>query len=161
MKPSPILLAGILILTAACSSLEISTSYDYDPDADFTAMKTYNWSSSGSIANVSQFTAVRVRNMIEANLRDKGFERGRNPDFVIALQGGRAQEQRTQWGWSGLEFKTYAEGTLVADMVDRSTNQVIWTGVMHGAAEADPTPAEQDRRLTKAVAELLANFPPK
>jgi Domain of unknown function (DUF4136) len=52
-------------------------------------------------------------------------------------------------------------GTLVLDMYDPSTKQLVWSG--RGTKTIDPHNSQEKRQknLDKAMQKLLKNFPPK
>lgn len=67
------------------------------------------------------------------------------------------------WGWgpsysqtTATEY-TYNVGTLVIDVYDRITKQLVWEGVIHGTVDSNPT--DREKNIPKRVAEIMANFP--
>lgn len=54
-------------------------------------------------------------------------------------------------------IQSYPIGTLVIDLIDPDTNQLIWRGV----SEADINPTSQDMdRINLVVADIMSRFPP-
>jgi hypothetical protein len=52
-------------------------------------------------------------------------------------------------------------GTLVVDMYDPTTKQLIWTGRASKALNPSGNQEKDMERLNKAMAKLLKNYPPK
>ena len=54
----------------------------------------------------------------------------------------------------------YEEGTLVIDMIDARTNQLVWRGMVKDTILDFHNINEVDETVVKNVSELLAEFPP-
>ena len=52
-------------------------------------------------------------------------------------------------------------GTLMVDAVDRISKEMVWRGIAQGTIPASSTPEKSKKRINKAVAKLLKNFPPE
>lgn len=69
-----------------------------------------------------------------------------------------------RWGWGGswgggfTRAVTYVEGTLVIDVVDRTSRRLVWRGIAEGAFRK-PNPS--DAEVAQVVAGLLEGFPPR
>ena len=72
---------------------------------------------------------------------------------------------RGSWGWgNGYANTTYSEndyikGTLVMDVYDNKTNQLIWQGVVSGTVKENPK--KRDKSIPKTVKKLMKKFPIK
>ncbi|GAB3202724.1 hypothetical protein ABID22_001031 [Pontibacter aydingkolensis] len=68
---------------------------------------------------------------------------------------------RYRYSGTGLQnFRSIADykiGTLVIDLIDRNTNNVVWRGAFD--AEIDPVIIDEDK-INRAVANLMSQFPP-
>ena len=58
-------------------------------------------------------------------------------------------------------MRNYKEGTIVIEIVDFKTNQMIWQGSAAGALSGLNSPEDADEVVPKAVRDILAKFPPK
>ncbi len=160
MKRSTVHLALVftaVALATACSS--ITTSYDYNPNTDFNSLRTFAWMPIRS-NQLNQFELERVSNAVESGLVEKGYQRAANGDFLLKVFAGKGRILGTGYGWSGLDTRVYEEGTLVIDMVDPMTNNLIWRGSAVKTLEQDPTPERQTENIANAVRAVLKNFPP-
>lgn len=179
-------LLGALLLTAGlggCAS--IKTSYDYAPDADFSAYQTYDFfpggrELSGNPHLDTPFVDARIRDALLRNLASRGFRKveDRTPDFYVNYQLSVQQKISSSsanvhygvgtfgsWGGVGIGTSTpvvrqYEEGTLVIDVVDAASRQLVWRGTGRGALGRDPTPEETTRGVDETVAKILEKFPP-
>ena len=55
----------------------------------------------------------------------------------------------------------YDVGTLVIDVVDRASNQLVWRGAREGRLQKKQTPEERNKAVQEAVATILSGFPPE
>ena len=56
------------------------------------------------------------------------------------------------------EVRSYKKGTLVLDIVDARTHQLVWMGVLEKEVRSvNPS----GKRIQKTLKKLLKNFPPK
>ena len=75
----------VVVLALSCSS--ISVSHDYDPQVNFTNLKTFSWLSFPKKAEVNQLVVRRIRDAVTGELEAKGLRLSSNPDFLIAMHG--------------------------------------------------------------------------
>jgi len=164
---------------AACASPKIG--YDYDHSANFSTYQTYEWMTSkqeltGDKRLDNSLVDARIRTAIGAYLRSKGYTAprgGGSPDFYVAYHVGvkdMMKESSTQ-NYIGdrahgtyttiRDVSPYKEGTLLIDIVDAASKQLVWQA--SALAEVDPgmTPEERDERIGGIVHAMLAHFPPK
>ncbi len=172
-----------LILLSACTRAQIR--YDYDARANYASFKTFDWlaapkrakAKAGNIEN--PIMDRRVKGAIERELMAKGFksEAAADPDFLVTyypIYKDRAYRTTTQvgmsWGYrprlgvrSGAtvsQVHSYKEGTIVVEIVDFKTNQLIWHGAAVGALTGLETPEDAEVVVTREVGRLLEGFPP-
>jgi hypothetical protein len=108
---------------------------------------------------MSKFSQVRqtrpAKNSAPSGCRDFQFK---CPDYgrPEAGQTGRMDQQLLQ-----KKQGTVDAGTLVLDMYDAAKKELIWTGRATKIVDKKGSEKEKEDRLTKAVAKLLASYPPK
>jgi hypothetical protein len=70
-----------------------------------------------------------------------------------------------RWGYGvGTRFSEvhhYKEGTIVLEIVDGRSNQLVWQSAAVGALTNLDNPEEAQEQVARAVAEMLEKFPPK
>jgi hypothetical protein len=57
--------------------------------------------------------------------------------------------------------RQYEEGTLVLDIVNAKSNQLMWRGSAQAEINRQLKPEEREKRLQEAIGKILAQFPPK
>ncbi len=172
---------AIGVLLTACSSIRVSA--DYDPAADFSALRTYSWlpEETAELADPragNQLVSERVTEAIERELGNLGFEKvDADGDiavgFTISVRRGVDVVSEPvyfgRWGpncGGGLGFSEstrvyeYEEGSLLIDFVDAEANALIWRGTGSSRLRDNQTPEESTERINKTVAKVLAQFPP-
>ena len=60
------------------------------------------------------------------------------------------------YGYAPRRTYTYTEGTLIIDMIDARTNQLVWRGSVAGTVD---NPANLERQVEKAVRAILKQYP--
>ena len=164
MRPS-LALVPMLLAAAGCSS--ISTSYDYDPGTDFSKFRTYQWiKQPDQKSTTSPFVLERIKNAVNRNLGQKGFRPAVDPDILLAAHTGHESRVRvTDWGYGywgrgGSDVYQYEEGTLILDIVHRTSKKLIWRGTAKGVVDPNPTPEKTTKTINNAVTKILSKFPP-
>lgn len=176
------LLLIFTVLVMSCSS--ISVNHDYDKEANFVALKTFDWIAQPSNV-VGDVNAARARNdLIDSRVKSavnnqlvaKGYQQNsENPDFLIAYHTGLKEKVNVSsygygyyprgryYGWGGgsyVDVHQYEEGTLILDFVDAKAKQLIWRGAATKALESNPSPEKIEKNINKVIAKILEKFPP-
>jgi hypothetical protein len=177
MRALPLSVALLsLALLGACRSYDLS--YDYDVTATFSRYRTFDYyTSKKGTGGTTTLMDKRVRAAVEKELQTKGFamETKADPDFLVTyypiVQNRKVRSSvrvGTGWGYrpfyggvSTSQVRHYKEGTIVIEIVDFKTNQLIWQGAAAGALSGLNTPEDADEVVPKAVRDILAKFPPK
>jgi hypothetical protein len=163
-------------LLALCGCGSIPTTYDFDPAADFTRLKTYAWWSESRKAEqpptegTSPLVMERIRRAGDRQLAARGFRRVESrPDFLVipgtqSRQRTRVYERSVGYGyhyWGGpVDVYQYEEGSLILDVVDAKTDRLLWRGVGSAAIPESPKPDEITKIVDAVVEAVLKNFPP-
>jgi hypothetical protein len=179
MRPIPFT-APVLALAVLVGCSGYTVNYDYDVTANYGRYKTFDYyTSKKGTGGTTSLMDKRVRVALEKELQAKGFvkETKADPDFLVTYYP-VVHERRTRttthigWGWgyrpmygrigtSSSEVHTYKEGTIVIEIVDFKTNQMIWQGAAAGALTGLDNPEDADEVVPKAVHDILVKFPPK
>lgn len=173
----------VLLALAACSPYSVKT--DYDHSANYSSYKTFDWYAASKRAKAqargteNPIMDRRVRAAVERELVAKGFrlETAAEPDFLVTYYPiYRDHKVRTttsmgtgyrRWGYgTGVRFATrdvrhYKEGTIVVEIVDGRTNELVWQAAAEGALTGLEHSEEAEVQVTRAVKDLLDRFPPK
>jgi len=162
-------------LLASCSS--VSTSYDFDPKADFAGLETYRWIESKVDEDADPLVMRRVRRAVDDRLAAAGYRKveGGGADFGVAAHlRSRQRVAVRDSGYAGpyygygyghwverrVDVYEYEEGSIILDVVDTNSNKLVWRGVATAAVPEHPKPEERTKLVIEAVEKLLAKFPP-
>ena len=163
------------VFATGCST--VRTTYDYDPDADFSSLKTFDWLPVSPESQFDDLTVRRIKNAVNRELGAKGYEIvPEKPDFFVAIYLGKAaQREIVDWGYSRdrfgphygaygsrrIDVYEYEEGTLTLDVLDSADKQVLWRGQATAVIDPYASPEDRTKRINEAVAQLLTGFPPR
>jgi hypothetical protein len=147
---------------------------DFDHQANFSQYKTYSWQ---EIKPANSLWDARIKSAVDAQLAAKGWTRVDSGGDVAIVAIKTSHTERTLqtfydgigggWRWRGFggfgESTTteqdYKEGTLVVDLYDAKTKQLIWRG---SAEDMVSNKAEKnEKNLDKGVAKMFKKFPPQ
>lgn len=179
-------LSTVLVLLAASSVLAQDVRYNFDKNSDFSKFKTYKWVPIEGAAKVNDLVDKQIKDTLDAELAQKGLTKtdGETADLLIGYQAAVGQEKQFSsystgypygggWyrgGWYGGgggmttttgETSTIHVGQLGVDMYDSANHTLVWRGVASKTLDPKAKPEKQQKNLTKAVAKLMKNYPPK
>jgi hypothetical protein len=180
MRAAALCAFALVAAGLACSGIQVTT--DYDPSADFTRVRSYAWFDDksgvqGDRADVTSLLDQRLRRSIDAELQRKGLSPvGRaEADVLVGYHLGVETKLDvntidTGYGYGygryrgGISSHTtvteYQEGTLLIDLIDPKSKQLIWRGSGQSRLRRSSTPEQREQRIDEAVAEILKSFPP-
>ena len=174
-----------LLLMVLCACWTLSVNSDYDPAFDFSGFRTWNWLTGPQAATVDPrlpagLVEERIRTSLVRHLAARGFQRSASvkPDFRVGFHAAvkdkisvqtvnRAVGYRPGWGdrggmmRSGTYVLEYEQGTLILDIVDSSTDRLVWRGSAQAEVDSDATPEKREKRIDAAVGQILESFPPR
>ena len=176
---SGLALIALLASLAGCSSLTVN--YDYDQDANWAKYRTYGWMDL-SQRNTDPTSPVadtallqqRIQNSVNLVMADRRITASNDPDLLVIYHLGSSEKIQVTdwgyrysdyyWGYGGRQIDVYqfTEGSLVIDLVDAETQNLVWRGT--GTKVIDQTqksPEELQARLNKIVSKIMDSFPPK
>lgn len=179
----PALLALGLTLLVGCTSIPVK--YDYDRQANWSSYRTYDWYAASPQAKQkaagvdNPLMDRRVRQSVEKVLATRGYkqEKQAEPDFLVTyypVYHNRSVVSATTlggWGWGFRPFgvgvstqfrevRNYKDGTIVLEVVDNKTKQLVWQGAGEGVITEEMDPREVDEQIEEAVKQILDRFPP-
>lgn len=177
---SLVMLICFAALAAGCSSISIKN--DFDREADFTAYRTFAWlqepvTAIGDADAARQKNTLldkRIRTAVETELQAKGMTvNTENPDLLVVYHTGVDNKiDVTDWGYSyptryggwyggsNVDVYEYKEGTLIVDLIDSKSQQLVWRGDATKTLEDNPSPERMEQNLREVVGRMFANYPP-
>src|ERR1700739_963534 len=167
-------LTAMMFLFAGNSSAQ-QVKTDYDRSAAFSKYKTYSWE---HVKTQDPLYVDRIKHSVNAALAAKDWTQvdSGGDVSIVAMEIARNQQTLNTfydgfgggWGWrrfGGGGFgeattttETYKVGTVVVDLFDTKTKQLIWRG-----AASDTLSNNSDKNiknLNKGVEKLFKKFPP-
>ncbi len=165
---------ALTLLLAACAlapAQDVSTNSM--PGVDFSKYHTYKWVTIEGATYPNQIVDAQIKQSVDSQLAAKGLTKtdGDKADLLIGYQASISTEK--QWNaygtggfrWGGgmasAQQSTIATGTLVLDMYDPATKQLVWTGRASKTLDPGANQDKKQKNLDNAMKKLLKNFPPK
>jgi hypothetical protein len=165
----------VLLLVAELAAVAKIVS-DYDPSASFSQYKTFMWIKKPHMDD--PLMDGRIINAINSELTAKGWTLvTEGADIGVAAHVATRKQHNLEtfyngfgggWGWhrwgggmgiATTRVETYTVGTLVVDLFDSRTKQLVWRGWASDALPDDPK--KETKKLDKDIEKLFKNFPPK
>jgi uncharacterized protein DUF4136 len=151
--------ALLLPATIACAQ---NVKVDFHQSAPFATYKTYAWAQGMPAA--SPFAEQRIHAEVDAQLGAKGLQPADGaPDLfvathVITQRHSELIVNEFGWGLGGGTARRYTVGTLIVDLYDAMTRQLVWRGV--GSESVSVKPRKNAYRLFDALEKMFAKYPP-
>ena len=163
---------GLAMLACTIAHAQDATSNSM-PGIDFTKYHSYKWVPIEGAVQPNQIVDAQIKQSIDSQLATKGLTKtdSDTANLVVGYQISITQEK--QWNaygtggmrWGGgmasAQQSTISTGTLVLDMYDPATKQLIWTGRVSKTLDASANQGKKQKNLDKAMQKLLKNYPPK
>lgn len=166
----------------ACATIEVSS--DWNPDADFSRLHAWSWLPqaqpvSGDPRLDSALLDQRIRSAVESELGARGFAKAETAaaDFLVAYHvalerklvattiddfyGGVGYHHWPRPGYTQTYVHEFEVGTLMLDVLDPRSRELIWRGTAQAEIIPDATPEEREARVREGVRRILERFPPQ
>jgi hypothetical protein len=180
-RTAPILVAAGLLL-AACNPISVSTMVA--PDANLGSFRTFKvlnvparrTAAAQALQNDPMFensiSNRAIHNHLTAAFASRGYAVDEaNPDFTVAYYASRrGRLDVTAWdygypgrwgGWRGgpgvVEVTPFVEGTVIVDVVNPKTHELVWRG--RGVSDVSDDPETYAQNLNRTVKEIVKRFP--
>lgn len=180
MKYALTLLCALAI--AGCAGVPVRT--DHDADTRFETFRNFAWlePAHDQVADPvldSQLLGTKVRRAAVANLTARGYREvpADRADFLVTYHTASRERMRDSnvtigWGfgrgyyhrghrsiWVDQTYwnDSFQEGTLMLDVIDASSNRLVWRGWVSTRVHRD---SFTDAAVERAVSDILARFPP-
>jgi hypothetical protein len=145
-------------------------TFNYMRGTDFEKYKSYKWVLIKANMHPDLMVEQQIKQAIDAQLVAKDFVKTEDEDADLYVGYQASVDQEREWSaygtapnvhWATIASATSSTirvGTLGFDVYDRANKQIIWRGSATKALNPPQTPDK--KRLEKAVAKLLDQFPP-
>ena len=172
-----------LVVAAGCAGQQVTT--DYSPATSFSQYKTFALVMPPD-TGAQQLLDQRVRNAVQAQLTTKGLTLADRQNADLYVGYGMVDKTHRQiytyndgWGWGGgwgwrywrwgvawpmtvqRRIETYTDGTVVVNLVDAKTKQVVWEGEVPDVVNLPvDNPIRATKEVDAAVTKLFIKYPP-
>jgi hypothetical protein len=167
------LIGMMLLFGSTVSAQQVKT--DYDRSANFAQYKTYSWE---QVKTRDALDVDRIKTAVNAALAAKGWTQVESGGdiSIVAIEITRNQQTLNTfydgfgggWGWrrfgtggfgeATTTTETYKVGTVVIDLFDAKTKQLIWRGA---SSDTLSNNSEKNiKNLDKGVDKMFKQFPP-
>jgi hypothetical protein len=163
-----LLMAASFFLTLAGYSQTVVVDWDHSA-GNFSQFKTYAWVKPVR-PTPNRLMDQRIVAAIDSQLASKGMKKvDDSPDLFVTYGAGISQQTQTvatgtggSWRWGGgmATVNQYVTnvGTLVVDIDDGKTKQLLWRGAAKGTLSDKPE--KNSQKIDKAVAKMFQKYPP-
>ena len=184
------LVALFSLALTACSTVKVSTDYDQSADfTALKGFNWLPESAKVEKENAylnNRIMDVRITKAIDKQLVVQGFSFSTAPDFYVnySITSEKKTNIRTydnysgygpSWGWGigyghrGMSLSAhtetrvdeYQQGSLVIDVIDPTSLELIWRGIGSKRLPESTDAAEMDKLVANVVKNILSKFPPK
>ena len=148
---------------------------DYDRNANFGNYKTYSWQ---QVKTQDPLVADRIKSAVNAALAAKGWMQvdSGGDISIVGMEITKKQQSLNTfydgfgggWGWRGFggggfgeattTTETYKVGTLIVDLFDTKTKQLVWRG--NSSDTLSNNSDKNIKNLDKDVQKMFKQFPP-
>jgi len=160
MKIRILAVVACVLLAAAVYAQKVTT--DSNRSAPFGSYGRYAWRDGTPAPD--PLVEQRVHTIVNAELASRGLTESNTPDVYVATHAVTQQHPQLivngfGWGPGGVaSVDTYTMGTLVVDLYDAHTGQMVWRGVAPDSVSDKPE--KNTQRINKAVQKMFAKYPP-
>jgi hypothetical protein len=171
------LAAMAVVLAAGCTSAPKQPETMSDPQADFSAYRSFGWYPQGNANQPKTIVDGYIRTAIENEMQRKGYAlaaEGAKPDLLVEYNAASAEKVKNKpfrigigvgsYGSSGggsvgvgsSGVKEVKEGSLVIHVVDPARNTEVWRGTVTRELKEG---AIEQAAVNSAVVDAFTDFP--
>jgi hypothetical protein len=170
-----LLILSVFIFVGCSQQITVHT--DYDPDYDLWTYKTFDWGQKVNIEegknpiHYNELNDKRIKSAIREQLSKRGYKStSENPDLILHYHI-IVKDQTTvvtepfgysyspYWSRMNTSLYSYKEGTLILDLMDNKTKNLIWRGWAITDVRDSYTPKEVEELTKKVVSKIFRKFP--
>lgn len=176
MKPPIFFLFVTLFFVCSCSD-QIRIKSDYDRDISFAPYKSYGWLEKKDIETrnnpliYNELTDKRIRKTVDKTLPSRGLTLvSDTPDLkihyhiivdnkTILQPEPYGYQYSPYWQRNRMDVYQYREGTIILDLMDPKSNNLVWRGWASSFLEMDEIDLSEEK-INRAVEKILNEYPP-
>jgi hypothetical protein len=174
-------LVALAVVLAACSTVRVTTVLA--PDANLGSLHTFRVMNApirrGTVSAAPTDPMLEnsinnrvLRQHIASAFTSRGYAvDAANPDFTVAFYAslhGKLDVTAWDYGYRGrwggwregpgmVTVEPYVEGTVIVDVVDAKTQELVWRG--RGVSDVSENPETYSQSLNRTVMDIVKKFP--
>jgi hypothetical protein len=166
-----------LLVVGTAAAAKMKAYVGYDKNVDLGAIKTFDYRDTLDTSVIDQAPPVHemIKLLIISKLQDGGMKwEKENPDVLVTYHTDANQAMRMNvtlysysysagWWWSplwgsGLDVSSFTQGTLLVDIWDPKTENIVWRGAVEGVVPENPSAAKAQKTIEKALNLMSKEF---
>lgn len=172
-----ITILALLLIIGGCSP-QIRVYSDYDPQYNLGKYATFNWQQKTNIESgnnplyYNELNDKRIKAAVQEELTSKGYVLTEEKSdlvlhyhIIIDDQSIVTTDPHGYYSpyWMNMQTNIYQyrEGTLIIDLMEPKTNNLVWRGWAVSAIDAVYTPDQTDHLIKIAIGKIFRKFPRK
>jgi hypothetical protein len=167
----------ILLVVGTVAAVKMKAHVGYDKNVDLGAIKTFDYRDTLDTSVIDKAPPVHemIKLLIIKKLQDGGMKRDKeNPDVLVTYHTDEDQAMRMNvtlyqyhysagWWWSplwgsGMDVSSFSQGTLVVDIWNPKTEEIVWRGAVVAVVPENPSPAKAQKTIEKALNLMSKEF---
>lgn len=169
-----LILVMCLGLFSGCASI---VSTDYDAGAAFSSYETWAFAPDKGQDDFLSLDGARVENAIQREMQDETLTRAEpdTADLLVTYRVEDAEKLETSGFTYGLglgrgnfgfgvstppEVRQVKQGKLVVELVERSSERVVWRGVSRRYLDEHQSPQDRVELIDEVVTAMFERYPP-
>jgi len=168
---------SILLVVGTVAAAKMKAYVGYDKNVDLGAIKTFDYRDTLDTSVIDKAPPVHemIKLLIIKKLQDGGMKRDKeNPDVLVTYHTDEDQAMRMNvtlysysysagWWWSplwgsGMDVSSFSQGTLVVDIWNPKTEEIVWRGAVVAVVPENPSPAKAQKTIEKALNLISKEF---
>jgi hypothetical protein len=160
----------IMLALVSFGGKNMKAYVSFDRNADFGAIKTFAYYETRETSFVDEAPPVHemIKILIVNRLKKGGMKEVKdNPDVMVTYHSDSDQEMRMNvtmhhyhygagWWWSplwgsGMDISGYSRGTMIIDIWNPKTEELLWRGTVVGVIPDDPSPKKAQKVIEQAL----------
>ena len=173
----PLITALILLVVGTVAATKMKAYVGYDKNVDLGSFKTFDYRDSLAASVVDKAPPVHemIKLLIIEKLQNGGMEWvEEDPDVLVTYHTEADQAMKMNvtlhsysysagWWWSplwgsGMDVSSWSQGTLVVDIWNPKTEEIVWRGAVVGVIPENPSAAKAQKTIEKALSLMSKEF---
>jgi len=172
-----LIIVMILLVVGTVAAAKMKAYVGYDKNVDLSSFKTFDYRD--SLASSVLDKAPPVHEMIKLLIIEKLQNGGmdwveEDPDVLVTYHTEADQAMKMNvtlysysysagWWWSplwgsGMDVSSWSQGTLVVDIWDPKTEEIVWRGAVVGVIPDNPSAGKAQKTIEKALRLMSKEF---